>query len=86
MRLVMLTRKGNETGFAVSPHAFETEEAQDGSGKTWAEAGYKLAFFEDTREPYKAEPKPAAARDADNAERAARDPAPAPRGEEKKGG
>lgn len=53
-RLVSLTLHGQETGFAVSPADFETEMAQDGSGKTWQAAGYKLGHFEDTREPFKA--------------------------------
>lgn len=53
-RLVMLTKGGQETGFAVAPSDFDKAEAvPEADGKSWAEHGYKLAYYEDTREPYK---------------------------------
>lgn len=60
-RLVMLTKDGQETGFAVAPSDFEKAEAPNADGKTWAEAGYKLAYYEDTREPYRTPRQVAAA-------------------------
>jgi hypothetical protein len=65
-RLVMLTKDGNESGFAISPSDFDTTPALDGDGEvTWKGAGYKLGHYEDTREPYKAESPRAAAPKAD---------------------
>jgi hypothetical protein len=54
VRVGSLTRGGNDSGFAVDPDDYDSAEAQDGSGKTWKAAGYKLGHYEDTREPYEA--------------------------------